>query len=142
DTFEEDDVIGYSGSAQDPDAGALSSENLRWTVILHHDTHEHYYQDSTGASGSFVARGHGSTDATFSYEVVLTATDASGLADTRSVVVRQNRPPVARAGQDWTSVCDLTTARVVLDATASADPDDQPLTYTWTQIDGPPVILD
>src|SRR5437867_2626769 len=65
DTFEEDDVIGYSGSAQDPDAGALSSENLRWTVILHHDTHEHYYQDSTGASGSFVARGHGRTDATF-----------------------------------------------------------------------------
>jgi glucose/arabinose dehydrogenase len=142
DTFEEGDIIGFSGTAHDPDEGELRPENLRWTVILHHDTHQHYYQDTTGASGSFIARGHGDTDATFSYEVVLTATDASGLADTKRIIVPQNSAPVAQAGQDFTYVCDLVTHRVVLDATASTDPDDQPLTFTWTQVDGPPVTIE
>src|SRR5206468_11459664 len=89
-----------------------------------------------------VARAHGSTAGASADGGDLPAADAWGVADTGSVVGRQTRRPVARAGQDWTSVCDLTTASVVLDATASADPDDQPLTYAWTRIDGPPVILD
>ncbi len=71
-------AIALNGFASDVDDGVLSGTSLRWTVILHHHEHEHPYFDSTGASTTFVAQGHGNGD--IHYEIVLSATDSSGLS--------------------------------------------------------------
>jgi glucose/arabinose dehydrogenase len=139
-TFLDDDGIRFSGLAQDPDDGAIDPGSLRWTVILHHNEHQHDYLDATGPEGSFIAAG-GAPGDIISYEVVLTATDSSGLSDTRSVTVRKNHPPIAVVGSTWTVGCALPAPTVTLDGSRSADPDEQPFSYSWTQTGGPPVSL-
>lgn len=49
-----------------------------------------------------------------------------------------NRPPVARATDLRAVAGDL----VRLDASASSDPDDDPLLFSWVQLSGPTVLLD
>ncbi len=141
-TFVDGEVVAYSGTAADPDQGALPGDALRWTVIQHHNTHEHPYQDSVGPTGSFVAQAHGGTGELFFYELVLTATDASGLSSTARRTILPNQPPVARAGSDLAATCVAGGPRLALDGSASSDPDGQPLSFSWTQAAGPPVALD
>jgi cysteine-rich repeat protein len=84
-------VIGFSGSATDPEQGTLPASGLSWTLIVHHcpsNCHTHTIQTFAGvASGSFPAPDH-------SYpsflELQLTATDAGGLTDTKSVLIYPN----------------------------------------------------
>ncbi len=49
-----------------------------------------------------------------------------------------NQPPVAGTGQDQTVASGAT---VTLSSAGSADPDGDPLAYTWTQLSGPSVTL-
>lgn len=77
-------TVTYQGSATDPDQ-TIPAGSLNWSVLLHHDTHVHPLLTSTGTSGSFVVENHGV--GTFWYEIVLTATDSSGLKDTKRVNV-------------------------------------------------------
>jgi fibronectin type 3 domain-containing protein len=93
-------TILYQGSATDPDQGALPPSALSWTVLLHHNSHIHTFVGSIGSSGSFVADNHGPIG-TFSYEVILTAIDSSGLTGTASVtlpVVSDIVPPTTPSG--------------------------------------------
>ena len=92
--------MSYSGAATDHEDGTVPGSSLEWKVLLHHNTHVHTFVGGTGTSGSFVAENHGSIG-TFSYELILTATDSSGLQASTSVnipVVSDDSPPTAPTG--------------------------------------------
>ena len=90
------ETVFYQGVATDLDEGRLPPTALSWTILLHHNDHVHRFVGGTGASGSFVVQHHDAA-ATYAYEVVLTATDSSGLTATTSVVlpVTSPAPPTA-----------------------------------------------
>ncbi len=87
--FKVGDVIMFSGSATDPEDGVLPDSSLAWTVILQHcpggDCHPHPHLSITGAQGSFTIPDHGSD---YFFELRLTATNASGLSATKSVLLQ------------------------------------------------------
>ncbi len=86
--FKVGQTISFSGSATDPEEGALPASALSWTLILQHcasagNCHEHTDETFPGvASGSFVAPDHGYP---FYLELRLTATDSGGRKSTTSV---------------------------------------------------------
>ena len=93
-------TVTFEGSASDPDDGPLPSSALSWTVLLHHNSHVHTFVEGSGASGSFVVENHGAIGM-YSYEIILAATDSSGLTATRSInlpVVADTVPPSAPSG--------------------------------------------
>ena len=74
------------------------------------------------------------------YRFELTVSDGKAHSLPSQVLVRiRNVAPVANAGPDV--VVDAGTL-VTLSGRASQDPNNDPLTYAWSQIDGPPVPLD
>jgi glucose/arabinose dehydrogenase/PKD repeat protein len=83
------DVISFSGSASDPEDGAIPDSGLAWTITLKHcpggACHNHPFATASGASGSFTVPDHG--DDTH-FEIALTATDSGGLKHTTSVTVQ------------------------------------------------------
>ncbi|MEU4193577.1 ricin-type beta-trefoil lectin domain protein [Kribbella sp. NPDC026611] len=84
-TWKVGDKISFSGSATDPEQGTLPGSALTWTLIMHHcpsDCHTHTITSMTGASGSFTAPDH---EYPSYLELKLTATDAQGLTDVKSV---------------------------------------------------------
>jgi glucose/arabinose dehydrogenase/chitodextrinase len=87
------ETVSFQGTASDPDE-TLPASALNWTLLLHHNTHVHTSAGGTGSSGSFVVEYHGV--GSYSYELVLTATDSSGLATSTSVqvpVLTDTQPP-------------------------------------------------
>ena len=74
------------------------------------------------------------------YRVNLEVKDRGGKTNSISKVVQvENTPPQARAGQDVTR----NAGEVVqLDGNGSADPDGSPLTFSWSQTAGTPVVLE
>src|SRR5690242_1710914 len=74
--FKVGDVVTYSGSASDPEDGAIPASGLSWTLMLYHCSgttcHTHPFITSTGESGSFTVSDHG--DEVF-FDITLTATD-------------------------------------------------------------------
>jgi glucose/arabinose dehydrogenase/PKD repeat protein len=85
-TWKVGDVIPFSGSATDPQQGALPASALTWTLIQHHcpsNCHEHTVQSFAGvASGFFTAPDH---EYPSYLELRLTATDSGGLTGATSV---------------------------------------------------------
>ncbi|MGW7686618.1 PQQ-dependent sugar dehydrogenase [Kribbella sp. NPDC054772] len=84
-TWKVGDKISFSGSATDPEQGTLPASALTWSLIMHHcpsDCHTHTITSITGASSSFTAPDH---EYPSYLELRLTATDAQGLTDTKSV---------------------------------------------------------
>src|SRR6185369_5556259 len=80
-------VIGFSGSATDPEQGTLDGGALKWTLIMHHcpsTCHEHTIETRGGLTGSFTTPPH---EYPSHIELRLTATDAGGLTDTKSVLL-------------------------------------------------------
>ncbi len=70
------------------------------------------------------------------FELVVSDGRVESLPDRVTVTIR-NAPPSADAGPDLT--VDL-GAQVVLDGSGSGDPNEDSLTYTWTQTGGPVVV--
>ena len=76
-----------------------------------------------------------------SVEFELTVVDANGLSSTDSCIVNvtpQNEPPNADAGGN---ILAAPGRLVVLDGSSSHDIDDEITAFSWTQIEGSPVIL-
>ncbi|MDQ2960052.1 MAG: PQQ-dependent sugar dehydrogenase [Candidatus Dormibacteraeota bacterium] len=116
-TYKVGDTIAFSGHATDPQEGAEPASALNWQVLIHHcpggSCHIHYLTAPTGvAGGSFTIPDHG--DDSY-FEIVLTATDSAGLADTKSVTIHPQ-----------TAAVTVTTApaglQVVYDGTAQTAP--------------------
>ncbi len=90
------------------------------------------------ASVSFTAPAVESQGTSLTFE--LTVTDNGGLRSTATCIVNvtNNLPPVANAGADQTVYQGIS---VMLDGTASADPDGTIVSYRWVQTSGSPVTL-
>ncbi len=89
-TWSVGDTISFSGTGSDPEQGTLPGTALTWTLIMHHcpsDCHEHVITTMTGDSGTFVAPDH---EYPSYLELKLTATDAFGLIDSKSVRLDPN----------------------------------------------------
>jgi glucose/arabinose dehydrogenase/endonuclease YncB( thermonuclease family) len=92
------DVITYSGSATDPETGAVPASGLVWQVIIRHcpggQCHQHVLQTTTGPTGSFTVPDHGDDS---HFDVRLTATDAAGLTDVEQVTLEPQTVQVTLA---------------------------------------------
>jgi hypothetical protein len=88
----------------------------------------------------FTAEFSGVSDGSHALKIV--ATDAFGATDTKTseFLVQTNSAPVAQAGEDQPAVSatGILTA-VTLDGSLSSDPDEDPLTFAWTDGQGAPV---
>ncbi|MBP7866229.1 MAG: OmpA family protein [Acidobacteria bacterium] len=125
-------AVQLDGSASyDPDGDPLT---FQWTQIL---------GPSVALTGADTATPSFTAEAGRVYAFRLKVTDSHGLfayADvTVSTVTAVNTPPVAYAGLD--QVLLLPVPLVTLDGSGSYDPDGDPITYQWTQVDGPAVTL-
>lgn len=92
--YDINDVIAFTGSATDPEDGALGGASLAWSVVQYHcadgtysSCHTHNVVTASGSGGSFQITDHG--DFAY-YEIFLTATDSGGLTDTTKVTLRAN----------------------------------------------------
>ena len=95
--FQPGQVITYRGEASDADE-TLSASALKWTILLHHNSHIHTSLEATGLEGSFTAEFHGT--GTYAYELRLTATDSTGLTGSDGVllpVLTDMTPPTVPA---------------------------------------------
>jgi hypothetical protein len=96
---------------------------------------------ATTAHPTFTAPNVPVAGGTVTLELVVCEGTSSNCSDPDTVNVHIsniNQPPVAQAGPDQTV---QEGSPVILDGTASYDPDIEPLTYTWLQVFGTPVTL-
>jgi glucose/arabinose dehydrogenase len=85
-TWKVGDTISFAGSATDPEQGTLPATALSWSLVLQHcpsTCHAHPLENYPGvAGGSFAAPDH---EYPSHLELRLTATDAEGLTDTKTL---------------------------------------------------------
>jgi Concanavalin A-like lectin/glucanases superfamily/PKD domain len=95
--------------------------------------------DSDSTMASFTAPSVPAGGATLSFQLVVTSPIGSSAPDTVNVAVKNvNHPPVAEAGDDQI----VPEGSVVsLNGSASYDPDDEALSFSWVQTAGTPVDL-
>lgn len=131
-----DEVILDGSASTDPD-GDNDIAAYRWQQILGPIVP---LSDANAILPVFTAPPTGNGGIALQFE--LTVTDKGGLKSsarvTVNVISESNSPPSADAGADQ-NVAEGTS--VTLDASVSADPENQNLTFRWRQIGGIPVTL-
>ncbi len=120
-TWSVGESISFSGSATDNAGNQIPPSGLRWSLIVDHGAcpacHEHVVQTFSGvASGSFSAPDH---DYPSSLRLVLTATDSSGLQNSRHVAL-----------QPRTTILDFATAPTGLSLTVNGSTSRTPFSRT------------
>jgi len=82
--FATGDVIGYSGTATDPEDGTLPDSAFTWKVDFQHDSHAHtFISPTTGTkSGSFTVPDFEASEANMWLRITLTVRDSSGATAT------------------------------------------------------------
>jgi Putative Ig domain/REJ domain/PKD domain len=135
-------MVALNGSnSSDLDPGETQTLTFLWTqtggtgVVL---------SDPTAASPTFTAPqiGGGDPNAFVDLAFHLVVSDGcggSGASDSTVHVANIPHAPTASAAGPATA--NEGGVIVVLDGSASSDPDNDPLTYVWTQVDGPSVTL-
>ena len=122
----------------DGTASTGSSLTYNWTRIAGPSV---ALSGATTAQPTFTAPNVPAAGATVTFQLIVCEGTSSNCSDPDTVNVHIsniNQPPVAQAGPDQTV---QEGSPVMLDGTASYDPDIEPLTYTWLQVFGPPVTL-
>ena len=124
------DSVILDGSASTDDKKIVS---YQWTKISGPDTFKIVQPTAARTAVNQLMKGV--------FEFELKVTDAEGLfsKDTVQVTVNvttlTNHPPVANAGKD--TIITLPVNTVMLDGSASTDPDNNIVSYAWTKISGP-----
>ena len=117
-----------ASASTDADGNALS---YRWTQTSGAAVS---LSSGTAARPTFTApRASGA----FAFSLIVNDGRADSLADTVQITIA-NRAPTANAGADATAEA---ATLFTLDGVGSTDADQDGLTYTWTQLLGPPVTL-
>lgn len=97
DRFAVGETVFLTGSATDPEDGALGDAALRWTVVLHHNDHVHPFLGPVAGNGIAITgpapEDLEATEASY-LEVRLAAVDASGLAGETSRDFEPRRVPL------------------------------------------------
>ncbi len=131
-------IILYAGNAGSADLDGSKSydpdgKNLAysWTVRYRPAGSAVSFSQSSGKTTSFTF------DMAGTYEIMLTVNNGSiSISDMVTVDVAVNSGPMADAGSDREATIGDT---VTLDGSGSADPENDILTHTWTQIYGPTI---
>ena len=123
-------VVALDGSrSSDPDGDTLS---YSWKQVNGAET---ALQNPATPKPTFKAADTG----TYTFELTVSDSKINSVPDSVSVrVIKANTPPVAVAGNDFTTKVGTLTA---LNGTASGDPDGDQITYAWSQISGATVEL-
>jgi hypothetical protein len=93
---------------------------------------------ATAAQPTFTAPVVGPAGETLSFQLTVSDGTASTSCGTTVQIVNVNQKPVANAGPDQTKG---EGTLVSLNGTGSMDPDGDALTYAWSQVSGPTVLL-
>jgi glucose/arabinose dehydrogenase len=113
------DTVSFSGSATNGENGTLPASAFHWTVLFHHNTHTHPFQEFAGVtSGSFTIPTVGETDDDVWYRVHLVVTDPSGLTHESTRDILPNKSMVVVNNN-------ATGLKLVLDG----QPRDMPLSF-------------
>ncbi|HYV90793.1 MAG TPA: PKD domain-containing protein [Chitinophagales bacterium] len=109
----------------------------QWQTILHHNTHTHPQPVDTNKITSTVLAGEGCDGQTYSYQIILTVTDAAGLSTTKDGWLYPNCAAVPPSAY-FTATPDIgfVPVEVSFDASLSTNGGDSIVSYHWDFGDG------